>query len=148
MVNLIIIIIISIDIVFALYFEAIPRSVLTDTDDFIAINNSNCVCEGYNLVYECSITGHGTIIWRGIAFECPHSSDEIVLFQNSRGIHVCNDGAITGRIIGADNNTYMSQLTVLVSDETIGMNVSCFHDSKGTENLIGSSLLTLTGNVY
>ena len=49
-----------------------------------------------------------------------------------------------GRIIRTEDNLYVSQLTVSVSDEMIGLNISCFHDIRGTQNLIGSSLLTLT----
>ena len=86
-------------------------------------------------------------MWKGTAFECPSSNNEIALFQNSPGIHVCNEGTITGRIVRAENNTYVSQLTVSVNVTMIGINISCFHDSGDTQNLIGSSLLTLTGNV-
>ena len=129
-----------------MHYTFIPQSVLTEADDFIS--NNSCVCEGYNLVYECSITGSGLIVWRGTAFECPSSSNEIVLSQGSSGIQeVCNDGAITGRIIRVENNTYVSQLTVSVSAKMIDRNISCFHDGT-TQNLIGSSLITLTtGNV-
>ena len=97
----------------------------------------------------CSVTGGGAIVWRGTSFECSSSSDEIVLLQSSTDAQVCNDGAITGSIIRAENSTYVSQLTVSVSAEMIGTNISCYHDSGATQNLIGSSLLTLTtGRIY
>ena len=108
----------------------------------------NCICEGYTQVYECRVSGSGAIVWRGIAFDCSSSSNEMVLFQSSSDTEVCNDGAISGRIIRAENNTYISQLTVSVSAEMVGTTISCFHDSRGTQNLIGSSLLTLTRGTY
>ena len=49
-----------------------------------------------------------------------------------------------GCIIRPENNTYVSQLTVSVTTEMTGTNISCYHDSGATQNLIGSSLLTLT----
>ena len=120
---------------------------MAETADFTVINNSNCTCEGYNQIYECRITGSGAIVWRGTAFDCPESSNEIVLLQGSFGTQaVCNNGAISGRIIRVENNTYISQLSVSVSAEMIGSNISCYHDSRGSQNvnLIGSSSLTLT----
>ena len=107
-----------------------------------------CTCEGHNQIYECRVTGSGAIVWRGTAFDCSSSSNEIVLFQSSSGTQVCNNGAISGRIFRAENNTYISQLTVSVSAEMIGMNISCFHDSGATPNLIGCSLLALTRGTY
>ena len=120
---------------------------LAETADFI---DSNCTCEGYQKVYECRITGSdGITVWRGTAFDCPSSGNEIVLFQGSFGTQVCNNGAISGRIIRVENNSYISQLSVSVSAEMIGSNIGC-HDSAGTQNvnLIGSSSLTLTTGVY
>ena len=115
-----------------------------ETDNFIAINSSNCVCEGYTLVYECRVTG-GNIVWRGTAFECRSSSNEIVFLQNQPGPHLCNNGAIRGRIIRADeNDPYVSRLTIVVCTEMVGKNISCLHDVGGTEKLVGSSVLTLT----
>ena len=73
---------------------------------------SNCTCEGYYQVYECRITGSGATIWRGTAFECSSSSNEIVLTQDSSRpgmqLKMYNDGAITGRIIHTENNTIVS----------------------------------------
>ena len=83
-------------------FEAVvPQSISMETDDFIAINNSNsCVCKGYNLVYECRVTGSYITIFKGTVFDCTMSSNELVLFHDNSGIDVeCNGGAITGRLI-------------------------------------------------
>ena len=109
----------------------------------MAINN--CTCEGYNQVYECRVTGGGATVWRGSAFDCSASNNEIVLLHSSSSSvrNSCSNGAIVGRVARADNNTYVSHITVSVNAEMVGKNISCFHDSSGI-NLIGSSLLTLT----
>ena len=107
-----------------------------------AIND--CTCEGYDQVYECRITGGGAIVWRGSIFDCPASGNEIVLFNRSSSVQKsCNNGAIVGQITRTESNTYVSQLTVSISAEMIGKNISCFHDNNGGTNLIGSSLLSL-----
>ena len=109
------------------------------------------MCEGYDQVYECRVTGSGAIVWGGSAFNCPPRRNEITFFlRNNAGTREsCNDGAIIGHIIRAENDTYISQLTVSVSTEMIGKNISCFHDRpSGAAELIGSSVLTLSrGNV-
>ena len=106
---------------------------------------SNCTCEGYDQVYECRVTGSGVIVWRGSAFNCPATSNEITFF-NIETTLTCNSGAIVGCAIRAENDTYISQLTVSVSPEMIGMSISCFHDIPGAaENLIRITLTT--GNV-
>ena len=116
-------------------------------DELVA--NNTCTCEGYDQVYQCRITGSGATVWTGTAFDC--SSNEIIILHTSSNVGVeiaCNDGAIVGELIRTENNTYVSQLTVSVSAEIVGTNISCSHDSRGTR-LIGSSLLALsTGNNY
>ena len=109
----------------------------------MVVNGSNCTCEGYDQVYECRISGSGAVVWRGTALHCSTSSNEIVLFQSRSGPQVCNNGAISG-IIRAENDTYVSQLTVSVSTKTVSMNISCLHENGSSTKLIGSSLLTIT----
>ena len=114
----------------------------------VAVNK--CTCEGYDQVYECRVTGRGATVWRGSAFNCPATNNEIIFFHSRFDIETtltCNSGAILGRAIRAENDTYIiSQLTVSVSAEMIGMDISCFHDSGATE-LIGSSILTLSRGI-
>ena len=119
----------------------------TGTNALLAING--CTCEGYDQIYECRITGGGATVWRGSVFDCSATGNEIFFLHSSSGTEkTCNDGAISGRIIRAENNTYISQLTVTVGAEMIGTTVSCFHDSGATQNQIGSSLLALTRGTY
>ena len=109
---------------------------------------SNCTCEGYNQVYECRVTGSGVTVWRGSAFNCPALGNEITSRFDIEITLTCNSGAIVGRTIRAENDIYISQLTVSVSAEVIGGNISCFHDIPGAAlNLIGSSRLTLTTGI-
>ena len=118
----------------------------TGTNALIAING--CTCEGYDQVYECRITGSGATVWRGSAFDCPATGNEISFLHSSPDTDkTCNDGAISGHIIQAENGAYVLQLTVSVSAEMIGTTINCFHDSGGTQNQIGSSLIALTRGI-
>ena len=111
------------------------------------IQPDDCTCPGQNQVYECRVVGKGVTIWKGTAFECAGADNEIVLLhvQNTTTQLECNNGAILGRIIRSDNNTYVSQLTVAVSHELAGRSITCIHDSISSEATnIGTSLLTVT----
>ena len=49
-----------------------------------------CNCVGDTLTFECTVTiGKGTI-WRGSAFNCDSSSNEIILLNSSVGDQTCN----------------------------------------------------------
>ena len=98
-------------------------------------------------MYECRVTGSGATVWTGTAFDC--SNNEIIILHSSSSTgfeNTCNDGAIVGYLIRAENNTYVSQLIVSVSAEIVDMSITCFHDPAGqnTSSLIGSLLLTVT----
>ena len=112
-------------------------------NELVALNS--CTCEGYDQVYECRITGGGTLVWKGSAFDCPSTGNEIILVHGNSRSNDCNDGAIVGGFIRAENSTYIiAQLTVSVSAEMVGLNISCYHDSVVGDNLIGSTSLALT----
>ena len=84
-------------------------------------------------------------MWTGTAFDC--SNNEIIILHSSpnTGVEIaCNNGAIVGRLTRAEDNTYVSQLTVSVSAQMVGTNISCSHDLSNGTHLIGSSILTLT----
>ena len=73
--------------------------------------------------------GEGATIWRGTALECSEAGNEIVLFHSTTAQKECNDGAIIGSVIRAENISYTSQLTVTVTSEMIGRSISCIHDN-------------------
>ena len=110
---------------------------VSDQSSFRQISSSdvNCVSTGYcyTLTFECTvIEGWGTV-WRGTAFDCENSNDEIVLlhsrFFNGTG-GICNNGTIVGQDIRIDNDTYyVSQLSVSVTSDIVGKTVECVHES-------------------
>ena len=112
---------------------------------------NDCVCQGHNVTYECTVFGGGATVWKGTAFDCSLSSDEFVFFH---GVNytlqnplICNNGAIIGRSIRAENNSYTSQITVQISDELNGTSVVCAYDN-GTVTEIGSAILNIPTGIY
>ena len=83
----------------------------------------DCVCPGdtVTVTYECTVTGGQgeTTVWKGGAFHCPSNKHEIELLHSrftseseDEAFGYCNDGAIVGRGLRVENNSYTSQLNV------------------------------------
>ena len=102
--------------------------------------------KGYKqATYECTILGEGATLWKGGAFNCPETDNEIVLLHsiNSTVQRDCNDGEITGRVIHTKSNNYTSQLTVNLSSKVTDSDITCAYDSGEEIIVIGS--LNITG---
>ena len=113
---------------------------------------SSCICPGYEAVFECVVTGSGATIWSGTAFDnCTNINDRIILLHsrfNQRGYNIndtCGDGGqIIGHAVSAVNNSYISQLTINITQSLIGANIVCARQSNG-ESHVGKKQIQLTG---
>ncbi len=130
-------------------YQILLKLIHSADGEFVAL--SDCACPGGSQRFECRVVGEGATIWKGTAFECASTDNEIVLLHahsSSSSPLQCNDGAIQGRItdISTANNTYTSQLSVEISSELEGRSISCIHysSSDGGINVIGSTLLMIT----
>ena len=92
--------------------------------------------------------GGGFTVWRGSAFNCPLSLNEILLSHSNfedGTIRTCNNGAIAGRSVREMDNFYTSQLVVSLTRVLDGMTIECIHeDGSTTAMVIGSSTLSTT----
>ena len=93
--------------------------------------------------YECTVTGEGSTIWTGSAFNC--AGNEIALIhRNGRETSgVCNNGAIVARSLSVEGNNYTSQLNVTVTPDTAGRTIECASDNG--IRIITSKIPTITG---
>ena len=84
-------------------------------------------------------------MWSGSVFNCPSSGDEIYLLGSDFNSMTCNNGMITGKVVGINEASgfYTSQVSIIVSSELIGKNVSCAQDD-GYTMVIGSATIILT----
>lgn len=106
---------------------------------------TNCICPGYNVVYQCVVTEGIFTVWGGNAFQC--AGDSITLRNSDFGslsspaVGECNSRQILARGISQDNSCYISQLNVTLTEELLGRTVTCgFND--GTLNLVNSTVIT------
>ena len=76
--------------------------------------------------------------------DCPLTNNELIIFPTSKRPQTCNNGAITGRIIRADNDFYISQLTIVINEEIDGTTIGCVRDSGMHSVEIGSTMLNIT----
>ena len=110
------------------------------------IPRSQCTCTGHVLTYECTVTGSGSTVWKGSAFEC--TSGEIVLqhnlFDQMMAAGVCNDGLFSAYGIRVDNNSYTSQLNITVSHSAAGKTIECAYDNGQREASIGTDTISIT----
>ena len=113
--------------------------------------SSDCSCRGYITSFQCDVTGEGYTVWRGSAFDCQLSGNEILLLHSNfvgGTVRTCNNGKIVGRSLGVTNNCYASQLDVNITTEMEGRTVECVYESgSSAEVIIGSSLLSITTGI-
>ena len=104
--------------------------------------SNTCNCVGDTLTFKCTVmTGKGTI-WRGSAFNCASSGNEITLLNSSVGDETCNGGMISGRVIKHERNNYTSQLNVIFSTDLIGRIIECASDN-GSQIAIFNTILDM-----
>ena len=111
-------------IIVAIIVLGVMHNIFTDNHE-----SNTCSCIGDTLTFECTImNGLGTA-WRGSAFNCASSGNEINLLVNNIGDLTCNDGLIIGRVIKREGNNYTSQLNVTLSSNLIGQIIECTSDN-------------------
>ena len=80
-------------------------------------------------------------MWKGTAFTCPSTNNEIVLPLSVSANKTCNE-SISAKVLGQIGNESTAQLNVTLTDEIIGKSVECFHDTgkgeAGSEVMVGS----------
>ena len=101
--------------------------------------------------YTCTIVDTsnppiGSSIWRGTAFDCPGSMNEISLrhslFNASGASGSCSSGAITAESVGVVDNCYTSTLMVNVSPALNGTTVEC---TLSSVRVVGSRTILIAG---
>jgi hypothetical protein len=89
--------------------------------------------------------GRGYIYWIGSAFNCPSTNNYILLSLYDIGTgRTCNNGAIVGRSISVEGNSYTSQLNITVTPDTAGMAIACLHQNWTHFIVIFSSITPTT----
>ena len=114
---------------------------------------STCNCPEYSITYECTVLGGLATVWKGSAFDCQNSNNEIVLLHNRFNSHdgsqrFCNNGAMVAQSVKTDDIYYTSQLRVTVTSDLIGKSVECHYDDGIIEEVIQTFLIAGTWNFF
>ena len=108
-------------------------------------------CPGEVVNYTCTVVDTsnppiGSSLWRGTAFNCPGSANEISLrhslFNTTGTSGTCTSGAITAESVGVVDNCFTSRLMVTVSSELNETTVEC---TLSGVTSVGSQTILLTG---
>ena len=128
----------------------------TDENIFILVSSSDCALPALRycdtLTFECTVVGGLGTVWRGSAFDCENSNNEITLLHSrfvNGTIGTCNNDSIIGQSIGVENGTcFISQLSVMITPDIIGKTIECIHDDYVNTTVVGSftiSPIIITG---
>ena len=92
------------------------------------------------LTFECEVIGGVSTVWKGTAFTCPATNNEIILLHsrfNNKLSGECNNGDILAESIEvADGNKYTSLVNVTFNPLLIGKTVECFSDDGLISSLV------------
>jgi hypothetical protein len=112
------------------------------------------VCPDGELRLECTVVEGANTVWKGTAFDCSTSNDEIALRHSqfeSGIVGECNNGMIMGRnlnrMFDGPNSTFTSQLVIhlpllnAAGNTLDGTTVECIHDNGHREINIGTHVI-------
>ena len=103
-------------------------------------------------MFQCTVSGPGLTLWKGTYFDtCPNGRITIRHSQFNGGLETVvgnqtcgTGGSVFWRAIKLMNDSFISELTISVSDDVEGHTVECAH-SDGTNVLsVGTIQLVLT----
>ena len=115
-------------------------------DNYLAITPESCTCPGDVLVFECTVDGDGGTFWQGAALQECLQNRILIRHSQFRGnghtdVNSCGaSGTIVVRTISAVNNSFTTQLTIIVNQQLNGGTIECTSDSG---RYIGSSQILL-----
>ena len=109
-------------------------------DPQLVLQSNDCGC----VIYQCTVSDEGGIIWRGAAFDCMGTNNELTLLGIDQCAAECNSGTVKAQ----RENNYTSQLIILNSSLS-GSSIECIHYNGTNSNVIGTmsvpTITTLSG---
>ena len=114
-------------------------------------------CHGDTLIFNCSVHGGTSTVWKGSAFSCSSTNNEIILLHSrsnrtSRVNGTCDEGDMTAYAelenFNSTRDQYFSWLNMTVTAITVStFTVSCFHDSGVSETLVSNWTVSVSAGV-
>ncbi|MCG8623599.1 MAG: hypothetical protein MJE68_16605 [Proteobacteria bacterium] len=124
------------------------------SNDSELIATTDCILLGQNVTYECTTCTINASFtsWNGSIMDpsgCTISlSHRTRLSFFNETMAICNEGMVVGQGLAINNTCYTSLLTVLVTPQVNGGNVSCFVDDMNNEQvLINTTIINITTGI-
>lgn len=111
-------------------------------DSQLVLRSNDCGC----VIYQCTISGEGAIIWRGAAFDCMGTSNKLILLGDDQHTVECNN-----RTVKAQRKNNYTSLLIILNSSLSGSSIECIHDNGTNSNEIGTisdsvpNITTLSG---
>lgn len=110
-----------------------------------------CACPGNVVVYECTVQGGLSTVWRGSAFDCNDNNNIIILhhvwFGTETAVGECNNNNIVGRGLRTENSSFTSRLYVTICPQFNNKTIECTIHEGSTLTSIGSYTLNVTTGI-
>ena len=113
--------------------------------------NIAAACHGDVLTFECTVNGGVTTVWKGSAFKCTHTSNDIILLHsrpNANG--TCDDGELKAYAeLEVFGNKYFSQINITATYPlTVSMfTVACILDNGTAETIVSNWTVSISSGV-
>ena len=109
-----------------------------------ATYTTDCICPGQNATFECTVVGGNFTVWNGSIMEPPECKIQLQHFEFLSRNERCNSGAVIGQAIETNGSCYTSRLSVLVTPNIDGGDVSCNVDIAQDEIPINTMIINIT----
>ncbi len=115
-------------------------------------------CRGDTLTFNCTVNGGAATVWKGSAFKCMNSDNDITLLHSRSNSSVnangrCNDGELKAYaelvVLTSNSDKYLSQINITTTYPfTVSVfTVSCFLDNGTTETIVSNWTVSISNGV-
>ena len=108
-------------------------------------------CHGDTLTFECTVNGGVTTVWKGSAFKCmPTSNDIILLHSRPNANGTCDDGELKAYAeLEVFGDKYFSRINITATYPfTVSMfTVACILDNGTTEIIVSNWTVSISNGV-
>ena len=116
------------------------------------MQETECVCPGHTVTFQCTVVGIGSTVWQGSAFHCSESDGSLTLrhqqFANGTLLKYCDGANVVAHAIGVIGNSHLSQLNLTVSNEVNNKTVECVQDTGTEVIIIGTTAVSVTTGTH
>ena len=109
-------------------------------------------CHGDTLTFECTVNGGATTVWKGSAFKCmPTTNDIVLLHSRPNAIGTCDDGELKAYAdLEVFGDKYFSRINITTTYPfTVSMfTVACILDNGTTETIVSNWTVSINNGVH